>query len=86
MCCPALPAPPAARRFGQAGGIPRRLCPILTSLREEVTDGQYTLVREERMLSACLHCSRLRSPALQAHLAVLGSHLSELVARYKAAP
>ncbi|KAL4420116.1 hypothetical protein ABPG77_000287 [Micractinium sp. CCAP 211/92] len=33
-------------RFGQAGGIPRRLCPILTSLREEVTDGQYTLVLE----------------------------------------
>ncbi|KAL4419968.1 hypothetical protein ABPG75_007066 [Micractinium tetrahymenae] len=33
-------------RFGQAGGIPRRLCPILTGLREEVTDGQYTLVLE----------------------------------------
>lgn len=40
--------PPAALNpcsFGQAGGIPRRLCPILVGLREEVTDGQYTLVR-----------------------------------------
>ncbi|PRW33509.1 Thylakoid membrane [Chlorella sorokiniana] len=33
-------------RFGQAGGIPRRLCPILTGLREEVVDGQYALVLE----------------------------------------
>lgn len=43
---PACPPPVhAPRSFGQAGGIPRRLCPILTGLREEVTSGQYTLVR-----------------------------------------
>lgn len=35
-------------RFGQGGGIPRRLCPILTGLREELTDGRYTLVLEFR--------------------------------------
>lgn len=40
-----LPRSLAPRRFGQAGGIPRRLCPILTGLREEVVDGQYGLVR-----------------------------------------
>jgi hypothetical protein len=33
-------------RFGQAGGIPRRLCPILVALREEIRDGAYTLVLE----------------------------------------
>ena len=33
-------------RFGQGGGIPRRLSPILTGLREEVRDGAYTLVLE----------------------------------------
>lgn len=33
-------------RFGQAGGIPRRLCPILKGLREEVRDGRYALVLE----------------------------------------
>lgn len=31
-------------RFGQAGGLARRLCPILVGLREEMKDGQYTLV------------------------------------------
>jgi hypothetical protein len=30
--------------FGRAGGIPRRLCPVLVGLREEVVDGKYTLV------------------------------------------
>lgn len=30
--------------FGRSGGIPRRLSPKLTSLREEVRDGMYTLV------------------------------------------
>lgn len=33
-------------RLGQAGGIPRRLCPILTAVREEMRDGAYTLVLE----------------------------------------
>lgn len=33
-------------RFGQSGGIPRRLCPILKRVREEVRDGAYTLVLE----------------------------------------
>jgi hypothetical protein len=33
-------------RFGQAGGIPRRLCPILKGIREEIRDGSYTLVLE----------------------------------------
>lgn len=32
--------------FGRAGGIPRRLCPILVGLREEVIGGKYTLVLE----------------------------------------
>ena len=36
---------PVCCRFGQQGGIPRRLTPILTGLREEVEDGKYTLVR-----------------------------------------
>lgn len=31
-------------KFGRSGGIPRRLSPKLTSLREEVRDGMYTLV------------------------------------------
>jgi len=31
-------------RFGQAGGLARRLCPILVGLREETKEGQYTLV------------------------------------------
>jgi hypothetical protein len=32
-------------RFGQAGGLPRRFCPILVAVREEVRDGdRYTLV------------------------------------------
>lgn len=31
-------------RFGQAKGLPRRFCPILVAVREEVRDGQYTLV------------------------------------------
>lgn len=40
LCAPhATPA-----RFGRTGGIPRRLCPVLVGLREEVTEGQYTLV------------------------------------------
>lgn len=50
-CLPAVdphgacrPGCPQLRRFGQAGGIPRRLCPILVGLREEVVDGQYALV------------------------------------------
>lgn len=33
-------------RFGQGGGLPRRLCPILTQIREEMRDGNYTLVLE----------------------------------------
>lgn len=34
-------------RFGQAGGIPRRLCPILVGIREETrNDSAYTLVLE----------------------------------------
>ena len=33
-------------RFGQSGGIPRRLSPVLTGIREEVRDGQYALVLE----------------------------------------
>lgn len=32
--------------FGRSGGLPRRLCPILTGLREEVRGGKYTLVLE----------------------------------------
>lgn len=31
-------------RFGQAGGLPRRFCPILVAVREEVRGGNYTLV------------------------------------------
>jgi hypothetical protein len=31
-------------RFGQQGGLPRRFCPILVAVREEVRDGKYTLV------------------------------------------
>lgn len=33
-------------RFGKQGGLPRRLCPTLVGLREEVMDGAYTLVLE----------------------------------------
>ena len=55
LAWPGLPAPLlslttlrclrcAACSFGRAGGIPRRLCPILVGLREEVVEGQYTLV------------------------------------------
>jgi hypothetical protein len=33
-------------RFGRSGGLPRRLCPVLTGLREEVRGGAYTLVLE----------------------------------------
>eukprot|EP00887_Chlorella_sp_A99_P002933 scaffold24.g2933.t1 len=33
-------------RFGQAGGVPRRLAPVLTAVREEATNGAYTLVLE----------------------------------------
>jgi hypothetical protein len=40
----------ACRSFGRAGGIPRRLCPILVGLREEVVDGKYTLVSSLLML------------------------------------
>lgn len=31
-------------RVGKAGGVPRRLSPLLTAIREEVVDGAYTLV------------------------------------------
>lgn len=31
-------------RFGQAGGLPRRFCPVLVAVREEVREGKYTLV------------------------------------------
>lgn len=33
-------------RVGQPGGIPRRACPRLTGIREEVQEGQYCLVLE----------------------------------------
>ncbi|GMH43952.1 hypothetical protein BSKO_11886 [Bryopsis sp. KO-2023] len=33
-------------KFGRSGGIPRRLSPKLTGLREEVREGMYTLVLE----------------------------------------
>ena len=33
-------------RVGKQGGLPRRLCPRLTGLREEVQEGAYTLVLE----------------------------------------
>lgn len=33
-------------RFGQGGGLPRRLSPVLTGIREEVRNGSYTLVLE----------------------------------------
>lgn len=31
-------------RFGAQGGLPRRFCPVLAAVREEVRDGRYTLV------------------------------------------
>ena len=33
-------------KIGRGGGIPRKYCPLLTGVREEVTDGSYTLVLE----------------------------------------
>lgn len=33
-------------RFGQGGGVPRRLSPVLVGIREEVRNGSYTLVLE----------------------------------------
>lgn len=33
-------------KFGRSGGIPRRLSPVLTGLREEAREGAYTLVLE----------------------------------------
>jgi hypothetical protein len=33
-------------RFGKQGGLPKRLCPTLVGLREEVMEGAYTLVLE----------------------------------------
>lgn len=47
--------------LGRPNGIPRRLCPKLDGVREEVTDGQYTLVRRgvigERKGSTGLGCA-----------------------------
>lgn len=33
-------------RFGKSGGVPRRLCPVLVGLKEELREGAYTLVLE----------------------------------------
>ena len=47
------PAPPPAllvawcRRFGQGGGIPKRLSPKLVGVREETVDGKYALVSQQ---------------------------------------
>lgn len=33
-------------KFGRAGGVPRRLAPVLVGIREETNEGRYTLVLE----------------------------------------
>lgn len=48
-------------QLGRPTGIPRKLCPVLAGVREEVVDGNYALVRASycvcgAVLCLLLHC------------------------------